>query len=239
MPHGIVAKDAQVGIVTFTVDSMLTDFYENRFPVFLEHDIQGTIFPHTKAVGMNEWLMDWDDMRALDAAGWEIGAHSYSHDYLLTQVDEDTLDHELGAPAALIFREIGKYPTSFASPFGDFDDKMLERVKLYYDAHLGAWGNNGVNELEATDHFRINRAEIEYQRSADDICAEMAQAGENGDWLVYMLHSIVDEEPEEYEISHYVFRKIVTCAAELRGNGKLRVMTTKEALRHVSHSEKQ
>ncbi len=237
VPNTLKADEHPRGIVTFTVDNILLDFYENRWPEFIERDIPGTLFGQTQPIGDKPWDMDWDQVRAVIDAGWEFGAHSYSHQRFLSEVDGDYVELELGAPAAHIYRETDVYPVTFASPFGDYDESVLERVRVYYDAHFGAWGNDGFNPFDATDHYRINRIEIGYTDTVNAVCDAMAMAGKRREWLVFMLHGITDEDTaSEYSITHDTLTRVLECAADFRSKGVIDIMRAKDALEVVPHT---
>ncbi len=231
-------EDTNIGIVSFTVDSLTSDFYVKRFPQFMKYRIPGTLYVQSQPVNTGDWGMDWDDLRDVDAQGWEIGAHSYSHEYHLTEVDDATLELELGAPAARFYRELGKYPKTFATPFGDYDERVLTFARIYYDAHLGAWGNGGINEFDSTDHYRINRIEMSNKSSVKEICSQIEDAGSKGYWLIFMLHTITEEEPGDYEISQQMFQGVLECAAALRDANRVQILTVEDALRQVPHTSK-
>jgi len=232
----IAAAADQVGILTFTVDNLTTRFFEKRMPLFFEYNVPGTLFGQAKPITGEPGDLYWDDIGVLLANGWEFGAHGYSHERMLSEIDDDLLELELGAPAAYIYRGTGFYPTSFASPFGDYDERVLERVRIYYDAHLRGWGNEGINLLDATDHFRINRETLDNEKSVAEVCEDFKRAGREGYWLVLMLHRVVDTPTYKYENSEEQFEGVVKCAAELRDQGAIRLMSVKEALQHVPHT---
>lgn len=226
---------AEVGIVTFTVDNSSAKFFNVRMPEFFDRGIPGTLFGHIKGVGTRSWDMSWDDVRSLAGHGWEFGAHGYGHAHKLKDADDDVLEMELGVPAARIYLETGSYPVTFASPYGSWDDRVLERVRVYYKAHFAAWGNEGINPFDRTDHYRINRKQVSNQKSVEQICAEIERAGREGDWLVYMWHEVKDVPTERIENSVEQFEGVLDCAARLRDEGVVRLMTGRDALEVVPH----
>lgn len=72
--------------------------------------------------------MDWDDLRRLAAAGWEIGSHTCSHPRLTTLTDED-LRHELRASREVCARQLRTECRSVAFPYGDLDDRVVQAAK--------------------------------------------------------------------------------------------------------------
>lgn len=222
--------ETPVGIVTFTVDNVTESFFDTWMPEFFGREIPGTLFGQTQPITGAPGDITWEDARSLAGHGWEFGAHGYTHAYGLSKVDDTILELELGVPAAQIYRETGIYPTSFASPLGDYDERVLQRVRVYYDAHFRGWGNQGINRFDQTDHFRVNRLQVPNTWSIDQICAEMERAGREGYWLVYMWHRVVEAPVTDYENSIVQFRGVLDCANRLRDAGVIRLMTARDAL---------
>lgn len=63
-------------------------------------------------------MMDWEDIRALAAAGHEIGAHSMSHRRLVGLSPAD-MQREIGGSCQRLAEILGRRPSWFAWPFGD------------------------------------------------------------------------------------------------------------------------
>lgn len=238
---GTATAGGPTGVVSFSVDNINKSFIERAVPIFERHGICGTLYAQTRPIGVESWDMTWNDIRHLQRKCWEIGAHSYSHEVKLSQADQATLDLELGAPAARIFREIGEYPRTFATPFGDFDERVLDEVRHYYDSHIMAWGNEGRNPMTGVDPFRVNRVEITPIDSNEKICGMMEAAARDKQWLVFMMHSIVDKlEVEDktifsYKITYDQLDAALACAARLRDERKIEVMTVADALEEIPH----
>ena len=71
-----------------------------------------------------EGYMDWNQVRALHAAGQHIGAHGWSHT-LLTHCDEAALHTELTTARLTLEDNLGAPITSMSLPGGRFDDRIL------------------------------------------------------------------------------------------------------------------
>jgi peptidoglycan/xylan/chitin deacetylase (PgdA/CDA1 family) len=229
------SAESDKGIVTFTVDNAYLDLIRLAVPEFKQRGIPGTLFAQTKAIGQGEDRITWDDALDLTQHGWEVGGHGHAH-VRLTEVPDAVLDAELGVSAARIFRAIGVYPTSFASPYGDFDERVLDWARVYYDAHFRAWGNDGVNRFDETDHFRINRKQLSRSLEVEEVCTEIERAGREGYWLVYVLHEMRETPKEVYQISVEQLRGVLDCAARLRDAGTIRLMTARDALAEVPNT---
>ena len=230
---GTATAETEPGIVTFTVDNVTKEFFVHTMPAFFERDIPGTLFGQTQPIMEASGDLGWDDVRSLSAHGWEFGAHGYTHAYPLSQASDEVLEMELGVPAAQAYLETGEFPVTFASPNGDYDDRVLDRVRYYYKAHFRGWGNEGINRFDQTDHYQIYREQVANTKSVADICAEMERAGREGYWLVYIWHRVVDVPTYEYENSVEQFEGVLDCADSLRDAGVIRLMTARDALKVV------
>jgi peptidoglycan/xylan/chitin deacetylase (PgdA/CDA1 family) len=129
-----------------TFDDGYTSVLDCALPILEEFGVPGTVFVTTDYVGRvlpmpwpraQRWrgtehehelaCLDWDQLRELQAKGWEIGAHSRSHPRL-TELGDAELHEELTAARAKVSREMGRTCTSLAYPFGDFDERVSEAV---------------------------------------------------------------------------------------------------------------
>jgi cation diffusion facilitator CzcD-associated flavoprotein CzcO/peptidoglycan/xylan/chitin deacetylase (PgdA/CDA1 family) len=123
-------------VVAVTFDDGYQSVLDNALPIFDALGMRGTVFVPTgpleadgRAVweGMERWLvpsqeqhlrlLSWDGVRALAAAGWEIGSHTHSHRRLRGLSDED-LDGELRGSKLLIEQRLQQPCRSVAYPFG-------------------------------------------------------------------------------------------------------------------------
>ncbi|MBA3910578.1 MAG: hypothetical protein C0524_11995 [Rhodobacter sp.] len=224
------SAEPEVGIVTFTVDNVTSEFFAKYMPEFFGRDIPGTMFGQTKPITGAPGDISWENVRSLQQFGWEFGAHGFTHAYMLSKASDEVLEMELGVPAAQILRATGIYPETFASPNGDYDERVLDRARFYYNAHFRGWGNEGINLFDRTDHFRINREQVANTKSVDEICAEMERAGRDGYWLVYIWHRVVDIPTYEYENSVDQFLGVLDCADRLRDAGIIRLMSARDAI---------
>jgi peptidoglycan/xylan/chitin deacetylase (PgdA/CDA1 family) len=78
--------------------------------------------------------MSWDELRRLDAHGWEIGSHAVHHP-LLTTLDDERLAYELRESRRRIAEMMGKPCTTIAYPTGDHDERVARFAReAGYDA---------------------------------------------------------------------------------------------------------
>ena len=127
--------------ILLTFDDGSETIYENALSLMRRYKFAGVSYIVYNYVGASNY-MDADQIRALYAAGWEIGSHSLSHGDLTAnpgrQMDEIVesrrrLEALLGIPVL-----------SFAYPFGAYDSDSLHYVhQAGYIAAMGL-GNESL-----------------------------------------------------------------------------------------------
>jgi peptidoglycan/xylan/chitin deacetylase (PgdA/CDA1 family) len=127
--------------ILLTFDDGSETVYENALPIMQRYHFTGVSYIVYHYVGIRNY-MNADQIRALYAAGWEVGSHGLSHTDLTTrparQMDEIVesrrrLEALLGIPIL-----------SFAYPFGAYDSDSLHYVhQAGYMAAMGL-GNESL-----------------------------------------------------------------------------------------------
>jgi peptidoglycan/xylan/chitin deacetylase (PgdA/CDA1 family) len=123
----------RAAVITF--DDGYRDNYTAAVPALREAGLTATffvatgyigterVFPHDEASpGRNgahrlHPKLTWEDLRAMEAAGFEIGSHTVEHTDL-GRADEATMERELCESLAALNRELGERPRAFAFPWG-------------------------------------------------------------------------------------------------------------------------
>lgn len=114
--------------VAITFDDGYQCIGDAAAPILAEFGFPATIFAVSQGAGRsNAWdratgqpelpLLGWPELRALDAAGWEIGGHTRSHPHL-DQLEDGAALREIALGKAEIEAEIGRTCQTFCYPFG-------------------------------------------------------------------------------------------------------------------------
>lgn len=167
-----VAASGNERVAAITFDDAYRSVLELGKPLLDEHGWPATVFVPTdwagtdrpmRWPGIEQWHggphepelvpMGWDELRALDAAGWEIGSHTCSHPRLTTLGDED-LARELRASREVCERELSRPVETIAYPYGDVDERV-ERAAGAAGYHLGAALPNRLHDERALCWPRI------------------------------------------------------------------------------------
>jgi peptidoglycan/xylan/chitin deacetylase (PgdA/CDA1 family) len=67
--------------------------------------------------------MDWDELRQLRDAGWEIGSHTHTHPKL-TEIGDEDLRSELVTSREVCSSELGDECRTLAYPYGLVDERV-------------------------------------------------------------------------------------------------------------------
>ena len=130
---GALAKDLAGHITppakTFviTIDDGWDDGYTYAFPILAGHGFVATYFVIAGRIDTPDFLSS-AHLRALVAAGDEIGDHTMNHANLAKQTAPSTLKFEIDAAAARIAQVTGYWPSSLAYPSGTVNDQATAAV---------------------------------------------------------------------------------------------------------------
>jgi peptidoglycan/xylan/chitin deacetylase (PgdA/CDA1 family) len=133
--------------VLITFDDGYEGVHRHALPALAGHGFPATLFvttgwlrgPHDTG-GALDTMLDWDQVRALAAAGVEIGGHSHTHPQL-DQLDEERLRFELIHGKEIVADQLGTVPASFAYPYGYSDRRVRRAVRETGYAQALAVGN--------------------------------------------------------------------------------------------------
>jgi peptidoglycan/xylan/chitin deacetylase (PgdA/CDA1 family) len=120
-------------------------------PVFREFDVRPFLFVNSDFVGLSDqdafdycvkkistWpeaSLNWQELRELQDAGAEIGAHGCGHEDMSSSDNRDLLDQVVQPDRVTLQTQLGAPPRGFAYPFGRYDEagvKALQRAGYQY-----------------------------------------------------------------------------------------------------------
>ena len=130
-------------LLAITFDDAFASVKALAWPILRDYGAVATVFAPTAFMdghtaldwaGIDEWrhtadadelrAMDWDDLAELAAAGWEVGSHTCTHPHL-TELDDETLAHELRESRATCAAHLGQPCRSIAYPYGDMNPRVV------------------------------------------------------------------------------------------------------------------
>lgn len=178
-------------VASFTFDDFPKSAWIVGGPLLEAHGGRGTFFTSGGYCGVREDGIDYydaGDLRALKAAGHEIGCHTFSHRKSST-VPSGELEADWDRNAAFLDEAAEGAPlTSFAFPFGDASPRTKALASERFLVSRGIW--KGVN------HRRIDLAQLRVQPlearswTARAVERRVKQAAETGAWLVFFSHDV-------------------------------------------------
>ncbi len=120
--------------VVITIDDGYDDLHAEALPVFRELGYPFTFYIYTDFLGGAGRTLSDDEVRELIAAGGELGSHSISHDFLVRgrrSRGDAWLETELKGSKEALERRFGVEVTSFAYPYGEYNDEVAELAAGY------------------------------------------------------------------------------------------------------------
>lgn len=213
--------------VTITFDDGDATIFKNGFPKLKKYGLPATLYLSTSYIGQDSWYMNWSQVKTLKQGGWEIASHGYNHPDL-TQLSDAEVKAELEKSKSLLASQ-GYNAVSFASPYGEYNDRVLKLIKASYSSNRRAWdddpANEGLNDSKNFDRYNLSAKELTRSMSYSKIKKLIDRAVKEKKWLVFYLHSVVNSSPREYEFKASVLDQVTNYLNQLKSAGKLKVGT--------------
>jgi GT2 family glycosyltransferase/peptidoglycan/xylan/chitin deacetylase (PgdA/CDA1 family) len=162
--------------VLVSFDDAYADIAEYALPVLRTFGFRALVFVVTGRIGgTNDWdeapdfgaqrLLTDDEIRRWADHGTEFGAHSRSHANLTT-LPEEELENEIAGSRDDLADLLGTRVTSFAYPYGRYDDVVRRHVASAFDVAFTA--DKGLNTLR-TDLHLLRRTMVQPSDSLVDL----------------------------------------------------------------------
>jgi len=128
-PTGPGNTKAPPRLVVLTFDDSVKSHLTKVAPLLKKHGFGGTFFVTQLWMNDRENFLSWDEIAQLDAMGFEIGNHSWSHPALHKPEALDVLDDEIRKLEEKL-EDVGvRKPVSFSWPGNHFGPESLKRLK--------------------------------------------------------------------------------------------------------------
>jgi peptidoglycan/xylan/chitin deacetylase (PgdA/CDA1 family) len=172
-------------VLAVTFDDAHRSVYERALPILRSLGIPATVFAPTDYIGTGEptdregfvdeargphrdelVCMDWEQLREVSEAGWEVGSHTCSHPHL-TRLDETRAHDELARSRQTLEDKLQRPCPSLAYPYSDVDTRIVaaaHRAGYSYAATIPVgsgfslplrWSRVGVFRTDSSRRFRV------------------------------------------------------------------------------------
>jgi peptidoglycan/xylan/chitin deacetylase (PgdA/CDA1 family) len=165
------------GLVGLTFDDGYVDFLDHAVPVLARHGMTATLYVVAGRLGgANEWddgprldLVDADQVRAVAAAGHEVGSHTLTHSRL-PGASLATLAAEVGDSKRVLEDVLQSEVAGFCYPWGDFDAAAVEAARAAGYDHACVTG-----DYLPGDRFTLPRSYVAPGDGAPRLIAKLAR----------------------------------------------------------------
>lgn len=217
------AKDI---LVSLTFDDGDADNF-TLAPLLQQYGVRATFYIPSGLVGRPGY-MTWDQLKALQAGGSEIGGHSLDH-IKLQGLDTTRLKHEICDDRQNLI-DHGFAPVSFAYPFGNYDDSVQAMLKDC--GYRGARTvRDGPQWFPVTNPYLVKA--LPYIVSDTDLGKLQRYINgsrkEGADWVVLIFHHVCDS-CDYFAVHPDVMDKFIPWLARQQSLGALKVVTFGDAL---------
>lgn len=195
------------GAVSLAFDDGWLSQYQVVIPKLNNVGFKGTFFIVSQQLADNGFA---DFMTKAQVAntfkmGHEIGAHTRTHPYLSQLTSAQQQDEIQGSRQDLLAMNVGQV-TSFAYPYGDYNDTTLQIVKSA--GFTAARSTIDGYTVPTTDHFQLPRLSMEINVTVATAKQWIDAAVANKQWLILTFHR-VDSSGDQYSVTPDTFNQVV------------------------------
>lgn len=123
-------------------------------------------------------------------SGHEICSHTVTHPFL-TSLNQTKLKYELSHSKQVLEGIIGQPVRNFASPFGDYNAKVINTIDDYYQAHRTV--DEGYNSKDNFNAYRLRVQNIQNTTTLAEVESWLAQAKATNTWLILLYHRVAPD----------------------------------------------
>jgi len=163
--------------IVIALDDGYRSWFTAGLPIFLELGIRPLLFINSDFVGLNEdaakkycrdciltWpeaSLSWDQVKALVAAGAEVGGHSHRHTNL-TKAEPSAVAAVVRSDRLAIAAQLGCTPRLFAYPFGLYNSAVQNTLK--HSGYEFAFTSDSSYLEKEDDPFLLKRTNVGLRR---------------------------------------------------------------------------
>jgi peptidoglycan/xylan/chitin deacetylase (PgdA/CDA1 family) len=158
--------------VVLTFDDGYHSFKDFAYPVLKELGFTATLFIYTDWVGAGRAALNWNELREMAAAGFDIQAHTKTHADLRRAQGESEAQYarrmqaELEQPQELFTKNLGHRSQILAYPYGRWEEGLLPKVKEY--GYIAAFSVRRQGNASFVRPLAGHRSQIYSEMTLDD-----------------------------------------------------------------------
>ncbi|KIL39148.1 polysaccharide deacetylase [Gordoniibacillus kamchatkensis] len=121
-------KPAPPKPVLLTFDDGYADNYEQAMPVLKRYGFPATVFISPGVVGQDDYYLNWEQVKEMREAGWDIQPHGMTHPHL-PELSKEQQKKEITEARRQIEEQLGTTADIFCYPYGEFNKQTLAILK--------------------------------------------------------------------------------------------------------------
>lgn len=193
------------GVLSFTFD----DGYDEHLlaaQLMAEHGFAGTAYIIPSAIGQEGYLTPHQLVDLQERYRWDVASH---HETPFTELRPDELESTiLGVQRYLVQNQFAKGAAHLAYPLGKQNTFLVRPLvrKHFATARVAV---AGPETLPPADPHLLRVLNVTDQTTPEQVGAAARRARENKEWLILMLHYLVDKPENTLEYSIDDFKKML------------------------------
>jgi len=173
-------------VISLTFDDGWESYYKNGVPILNKYGFTSTDYIISGYLGDADYMTK-AQVKQLYTMGHEIGSHTVDHPDL-TSLSATKLNTELKNSQSTLQTVIGAPVTDFASPYGAYNQTVLNNIKQYYSSHRSV--DTGFNAKSNFDVYDIKVQNMVSTTTLAQVQSWVQQAQASNTWLVLVYHQV-------------------------------------------------
>lgn len=228
------ASAAAGAIVTLTFDDTLVE-HEQAAQLLKAHGMRGTFFVNSPRLDQPGYLTA-DGLRAMQAAGHEIGGHTVHHPRL-AGLDAGEVERQICNDRAALL-QAGLEVRSFAYPFGAADPAVqAAAIDCGYNSARGVGGGGDGDTVPPTNPLYLRTLDsLQCHSDLPALLTKLRRAAQANDtrWFVLVLHHLHPVCDAPYTLGWETFVALLDWLEE-EGGERLQVRTLQQMFGGPTH----
>lgn len=196
------------GLVTITFDDGYESVFNEAKPLMDKYGFPGVAYIITDLTGA-PGRMSLKQLKDMQADGWDIASHTKTHKLLVSDkpTAQQIYEELAGSKKWLINNGFERGAQHYASPGGEFNDKILDEIKKYYLTHRTI-----MEEKEccpAADPYMLKVRNVTNTTPVTYVQKCVDEAAANKEWLVLIFHNLSDPADSETKVATQAFQAII------------------------------